>query len=288
MEIKNESNNENIIGKENQEEKNEQNIHKEKTNINENSGNKINKEKNEETKKTPITKNSSLSPDLFSLHYISEYKCIICGLIPSPETAIEKVCCGNIICNECFKNIKTENDEKKECPNCKSSEMSYRKIKNKNKLIYKTLRNLKIKCPNKCEWNSTWSDLDSHLNECKYGTRYCKYKSIGCDFFNDNNKVNEHEKNNDKFHLEMALKFIKINNIERKKLKFVLGEKTMTSVHPHIMIYMTSWSWICDGTDLPKGCYSLNHRFERNIPRFRCQKCDFDLCDKCIVKYAIK
>ena len=35
----------------------------------------------------PITKNSSLSPDLFSLSYILEYKCFLCGLIPSPKNA---------------------------------------------------------------------------------------------------------------------------------------------------------------------------------------------------------
>ena len=100
----------------------------------------------------------------------------------------------------------------------------------------------------------------------------------------------EHEKNNDKLHLEMALKFIKTNNIVKKqiKLKFILGEKCKTSVHPHIMTYMMSCDWFCDGRKLPKGCYSRNYSFSVNIPRFRCPLCDFDLCDKCIVNYLIK
>ena len=49
-----------------------------------------------------ITKNSSLSPDLFSLSYISEYKCILCGLIPSPENSKEIICCGILLCEECL------------------------------------------------------------------------------------------------------------------------------------------------------------------------------------------
>ena len=97
----------------------------------------------------------------------------------------------------------------------------------------------------------------------------------------------EHEKCNDKLHLEMAVKFIKLNNIVKKKIKFTLGEKCKTSVHPHIMTYMTSFDWYCDGRKLPKGCYSKNYSFSVNIPRFRCSLCDFDLCDKCIVNYLI-
>jgi hypothetical protein len=234
----------------------------------------------------PTTKNSSLNPELFSLSYISEYKCKLCGLIPSPETANEIICCGVLYCNECLQKLISTKEEKMECQICKSNDMKYRKIKDENKIFYKVLKNLNIKCPYKCEWEGIWSDLEKHLNECKYGMRYCKYNSIGCEFYDENKKVIEHELNNDKNHLEMAIKFIKDNNIVKKKVKFVLGEKVKASCHPHMMTYMTSLSWICDGSSLPKGCYSINSVFSRNIPRFRCSQCDFDLCDKCIVKYA--
>ena len=246
--------------------------------------NDINEENNK--KFVPITKNSSLNPELFSLSYLSEYKCNLCGLIPSPETANEVVCCGVLFCDECLKKLLSANEEKKECPICKSNEMKYRKIKNENKIIYKILKNLNIKCPYKCEWKGIWSDLENHLNECKYGMRYCKYNSIGCQFYDENKKVIEHELNSDKAHLEMALKYIKDNNIVRKKVKFVLGDKVKASCHPHIMTYMTSWSWNCDGRKLPNGCYSINYSFPRDKPRYRCHQCDFDLCDKCIVKYV--
>ena len=233
-----------------------------------------------------ITKDTNLSPSLFSLSNILDYKCFSCGLIPSPECAEEVICCDEILlCGECHK--KNFEQIKKECPICKSTEVKYRKIKDENKLLYKYFKNLKIKCPYKCEWNGIWADLDNHLNECQYGFKYCKYKKIGCEFVDYNKTVFEHEKNNDKFHLELALKYIKDNKIEKKNVKFILGEKIKVSCHPHVMTYMTSLNWICDGTDLPSGCLSVNHSFNSTVPRYRCILCDFDLCDKCVVKYAI-
>ena len=241
--------------------------------------------KNEEQKIIPITKFSSLSPVLFSLLYISEYKCFVCGLIPSPETAMEKECCSVLICYECFK--KQNNPENNQCLTCNSPKINYRQIKTENKIFYKTFKNIKINCPYKCEWNGAWGDFDTHLNQCKYSIRYCKYNSIGCKFCDENKKVFEHEKNNDKMHLEMALEYIKNNKIVKNQIKFVLGEKIMTSVHSHQMTYMTSWTWHCDGEKLPNHCYSGNPTFPKTTPRFRCAPCDFDLCDKCIVKYVI-
>ena len=238
----------------------------------------------ENNKNIPITKNSSLSPDLFSFPYISEYKCILCGLIPSPETANEEIDTGILYCDEC---LKKKLSEKKECKESEINEKKYRKIKDENKVFYKVFKNLNIKCPYKCEWKGIWVDLDNHLNECKYGIRYCKYKIIGCEFFDDNKKVIEHEKNNDKYHLDMALQYIKKNNIVKKKIKFEIGETCKTSVHPHIMTYKTSLSWYCDGRKLPHGCYSVNYSFNSDIPRFRCTLCDFDLCDKCVVNYLV-
>ena len=251
-------------------------------------GVEVKSETNEEKNKKFIltTKNSSLNPELFSLSNISEYKCKQCGLIPSPETANEIKCCGILYCDECLQKLISTKDEKMECPICKSNDILHRKIKDGNKIFYKVLKNLNIKCPYKCEWKGIWSDLENHLNECKYGVRYCKYKSIGCEFYDENKKVIEHELNNDKNHLEMALKYIKDNNIVKKKVKFVLGDKVKASCHPHLMTYMTSWSWNCDGRKLPNGCYSINYSFGRDKPRYRCHQCDFDLCDKCIVKYV--
>ena len=248
---------------------------------------KLNEEKsreNDEKSKTSLIKNFSLSPKLFSVSYISDYECIICGLIPSPETAFEKIDNGKLICEECHKN---RPEEKKDTPKNEENKIKYRKIKDENKVFYKFFKNLKLKCPNKCEWEGALCDLNKHLNICIYGSRYCKYITVGCEFFGENKRVIEHEKDNDKLHLEMAIKYIKINNITKKKLQFKLGEKCMTSVHSHEMTYMHSRNWYCDGRLLPKGCYSINYSFDRSQARFRCAQCDFDLCDKCIVKYLI-
>jgi len=293
LETKNDKNEKNIIENKKDNAENNQNLEngedkkiEEKDINNKNSNNeKENIEKKEEKQKIkPITNLSSLSLDLFSLSYIKEYKCFLCGLIPSPETAYDIICCGTLSCEECIKKM---SEDTKVCPICKTPEMKNRKIKDKNKVFYKIYKNLNIKCPYKCEWKGAWMELDNHLYECKLSIRYCKYKSIGCEFFNDNQSVLEHEKNNDKVHLEMALKYIKDNNIKKKKLKFVIGDKCRVSCHPHEMVYMTTLPWNCDGRKLPNGCYSEDYSFNYSVPRYRCNSCDFDLCDKCIVHYVI-
>ena len=88
---------------------------------NEDENNKIIEEIEEKENFVPITKNSNLSPDLFLISSISEYKCI-CNLIPNPEIAREKICCGNLVCDKCFK----QESENKECSVCKSKEISFR------------------------------------------------------------------------------------------------------------------------------------------------------------------
>ena len=104
-------------------------------------GSEENSKKINENNFIPITKNSSLNPVLFSLSYISEYKCKLCELIPSPETANEVICCGVLYCSECLQKLISTKDEKKECPICKSNDMKYRKIKDENKIFYKVLKN---------------------------------------------------------------------------------------------------------------------------------------------------
>lgn len=234
----------------------------------------------------PITKYSSLDPSLFSYEYISDYKCISCGLIPSFETAYETVCCGNLVCKECFQNYGDDNDE---CPKCSSVfyNLQTREIKKYNKIFYKSLKNLVIKCPYKCEWIGPWIDLESHLLKCDLSFRYCPYKFIGCDFVGENKKVKEHEDNNDKLHLDMAMKFIKDKNIIKKELKFEVGEACWTTCHMHPLIFTINReaAWICDGDKLEFGCENEHAINSRLKPRFRCDLCNFDLCESCIKKY---
>lgn len=158
-----------------------------------------------------INKESNLDADLFLLPTISDYKCIICEYIPNPENAYEAICCGILFCKECLNRWISE---KPNCPICKKqlkNENNYvRSIKDNNKLFYKTLQKFIIKCPNGCEWEGEWGNLDNHLIDCEKGLKECKYKDIGCEFIGEKEKIKEHEQNY-KLHLEIAMKFIKEN-----------------------------------------------------------------------------
>ena len=248
--------------------------------------NNINKIKNE--KKNPITKYSSLNPNLFYEEFINEYKCILCGLIPSFETAEEAICCGYLFCENCKKKFEKNKDR---CPKCfiSISKLKTRKVKKFNKIFYKSFKNFIIKCPYKCEWNGPWNDLESHLFKCDLSYRYCIYKLVGCDFVDQNKIVKEHENNNDKLHLELALKFIKDKNIMKKKLKFELGETCRIVCHPHTLKYLINRDapWICDGDKLELGCENVDKILSKEKARYRCDICNFDLCDSCVEKYYL-
>ena len=174
--------------------------------------NKDNKEKENKTPIELITKESSLEPNLFFNPQISDYRCVICENIPSPEIAYEAMCCPVLFCKNCLMRWICQ---KPKCPLCKKSmynEAKYvRKIKEGNKIFYKMFQKFKIKCPYGCEWIGIWGDLENHLNACEKGVRQCKFKDIGCDYINEKIKIEEHEKNSDKTHLDLAMKFIKSN-----------------------------------------------------------------------------
>jgi hypothetical protein len=250
--------------------------------------NEINTNDNTQSKnkQLPITKLSSLDPNLFSDEYIADYKCILCGLIPSYETAEESTCCGYLFCQKC-KIIWLL--KKKKCPKCSipSSEIIFRNIKNNNKIFYKSLKNFIIKCPYNCEWKGPWNELDSHILKCDLSFRYCSYKCIGCEIFDENKKVKEHEELNNKLHLDLALKFIEDKNIKKNKIKFELGQRCMTNCHAHPLTYCINLqsSWICDGDNLELGCDKYSSVLSKEMPRYRCNICNFDLCDTCIEKY---
>ena len=159
-----------------------------------------------------ITKDSSLDSNLFINPQISDYRCIICESIPSPENAYEAICCPILFCKSCLFRWIYQNPR---CPLCKKTmhnEARYiRKIKDGNKIFYKMFQKFKIKCPYGCDWTGIWLDLENHLMTCDKGVRQCKFKDIGCEYINEKVKIQEHEKNNDKLHLDMAMKFIKTN-----------------------------------------------------------------------------
>ena len=75
-------------------------------------------EKEDKKKIKLIKKDTSLDSDLFLIQDNSDFTCLICKNIPSPEIAYEVICCGLLTCKECI--LKCLNLNKK-CPICKKS-----------------------------------------------------------------------------------------------------------------------------------------------------------------------
>ena len=62
-------------------------------------------------------------------------------------------------------------------------------------------------------------------------------------------------------------------------------------IHPHPLTYIgvrNNERWLCDGKSFQGECLSgindFNNKIE-GIERFRCEKCDFDLCKNCMDYY---
>ena len=194
---------------------------------------------------------TSLDPDdldTASQSGIEDYTCCICQLIPDPQTAIEEENCGHIFCESCINQWQKKNDS---CPFCKNK-ISKRLIKDKNKIVYRHLINLMVLCPEEnCGWKGIWKDYIEHLK-------------------NAHNKVIEQNFN------------ISPN--------YDLYKYYKATVHHHPLKYLDTTMdniWVCDGRKLPNGCFSGMTDFHqsKNMKRFRCIQCDFDLCEKCMNNY---
>ena len=117
-----------------------------------------------------------------------------------------------------------------------------------------------------------------------------KYKRMKNTDYNDNVTFSDWEfvsenKQSQRLPTRVEYQNIYIEKEKKERVKFQLGETCMTTVHPHKMKYMFSYMWVCDGKNLPRGCYSENFNFPSSKGRYRCVECDFDLCDKCIVHF---
>jgi hypothetical protein len=55
--------------------------------------------------------------------------------------------------------------------------------------------------------------------------------------------------------------------------------------HPHPLSQINQDNgWACDGREFPGGCKRgiTNFNQTKGVPRYRCDECDFDLCDQCL------
>ena len=206
---------------------------------------------------------TSLDPDDLeesSKTNIEDYICCICQLIPNPENALEEENCGHLFCDHCLNQWLTKSQD---CPFCKMK-ISKRVIKDKNKMVYRHLINLMVLCPEEnCSWKGIWKDYSEHLK-------------------NNHNKL---------------LKSSYISNFSTND-KYELYKYYKATTHIHPLKYLDTTmdnNWACDGRLLPNGCLSgiTGFRQTKNMKRFRCIQCDYDLCEKCMNyyydnKYVIK
>jgi hypothetical protein len=241
-----------------------------------------------ETEKIFITNKSNLSSNYFIDNKdISIFECAICNDIPNPHFCYELVCCGHLFCEDC---LSKWFKEKQICPICKKTIENHtnllKKIKDNNKIVFRIMNKLNIKCPYNCNWNGKWEELENHLNFCVLSIKENKNKNNECKTYLE---IEELEKNNDK-NLELAINFINKNETEQKQylIKFDDTYTCKVSCHEHPLIFKnySGWTWTCDGKKLPGGCLSKNYKFVCPY-RYRCDKCDYDLCTNCVLKYAI-
>lgn len=197
--------------------------------------------------------------------------CSICQNIPDPETAREVLCCGHLFCEICLLNwTKRKND----CPLCKQSfeesEGDYvKKMKDNNKILYKRFKRSAIKCPNQCPWKGTLENYQTHIQECPNRIVPCPFDFYGCSFKGRKDLMNEHEKSNGKFHLNLVYK-MKNNN---KKNCLISGRVRM---HQHPLEFIKSGTWSCSMAEECSG-----RKKDIYGPRFCCQLCNFNLCNSC-------
>ena len=199
-----------------------------------------------------MTEDSYLDPDYLeesSKTNIEDYICCICESIPNPETALEEENCGHLFCQNCLNNWL---EKSKNCPFCKEI-ISKRSVKDKNKIVYRHLINLIILCPEaNCNWKGSMKDYEDHLMK--------KHSKV---------------------------------NASQDSQEFELYKYYKATCHEHPLKYLDTTmdnGWGCDGRKLPSKCFSglTGFRQSKDIKRFRCMQCDYDLCEKCMKNYYDK
>ena len=80
-------------------------------------------------------------------------------------------------------------------------------------------------------------------------------------------------------------------NFYKRKIFYEINKSYKTSVHKHVLVYLgksDEGNWMCDGVKLEGKCLSdlNNFRQTKGFERFRCEKCDFDLCRNCMDFYC--
>ena len=191
--------------------------------------------------------------------------CSICtGIIVSP---IQCTNCENTFCETCIE--EWSNKPGNECPfRCKNPKYK------SSRTINNILSNLTFKCQNGCNEIIPYSELEKHYNDkcpklnVDYKSKYIEYKNkydILLKKYNELEKqFNEYKSNKDNSSANSGV----------RKYNF-MTETFQSKYHLHELKDATNDEndWICD---LCKTEYN-----KKTEGRYRCKKCDFDICVKC-------
>ena len=210
--------------------------------------------------------------------------CPIClGVIISPYQCTE---CENSFCQICIQTYIKGKPLENQCPfRCKNPNFK------PSRLLNNLLQKLKFKCSNNCKEEINYSDLQSHYEKCPLGKPKESFVKI---IFHphkislNNIETNFHCSICDEDNFEKAYKCDECNefNICQKCMnnydEINKSGKILDEIHKHYLYDFTFAKsfWKCNICELE---FNNTHT---GIPnkRYRCNLCDFDICDKCIIE----
>lgn len=265
--------------------------------------------------------------DESSKNDIEEYICCICRLIPNPQTCIEEKNCGHLFCNYCLNNWLQNSNNCPICKeliakrNIKNkNKIVYRHLINLNVLCQQK------NCNWKGTWSDYIGHLKNiHNINLDYNFELYKYYKAtvhehplkfldvtmdnrwGCDGrylstkcfsgitgFGQTNGIKRFRCMQCDYDLcELCMKhyydkeYKNIDDNSDNRGLYLFKKEYYTQVHEHPLIFLDKTrdnGWCCDGRKLERKCF----KHTRGIPRFRCEKCDFDLCENCFNNYKNK
>eukprot|EP01022_Parablepharisma_sp_SALTPOND_P009902 TRINITY_DN1408_c0_g1_i2.p1 TRINITY_DN1408_c0_g1~~TRINITY_DN1408_c0_g1_i2.p1 ORF type:complete len:418 (-),score=18.86 TRINITY_DN1408_c0_g1_i2:52-1173(-) len=160
-------------------------------------------------------------------------QCIICHRVPYPAYAYIHSKCGSFFCKSHIEEwFKVQPG--RTCPFDKSPCADIVLCKGNNHFAYVSLLELEVHCVlnKKCKWTGTFSDLETHLQQCGYIKRKCKYSKIGCKFEGTVEELLDHYTHDKDQHNEHLLKQVE------------LYEKQVSSLEEKLSAYQSySKSW---------------------------------------------
>ena len=128
-----------------------------------------------------------------------------------------------------------------------------------------------------CDAKNLIGGCVSGLNEFNISKNFKRFRCMQCDY-------DLCEKCMIKFYDN---KWIIKNNNSNNRYLYLFKKTYYSTVHEHPLVFLDKSfenGWECDGRSLTGKCLSGITGFNQThgIPRFRCEKCDFDLCENCM------